>query len=111
MCDASDYVVRSTVLGKRIGKQSHIIYYASRTLNDTQINCSTTEKELLAQKFRLYLVGTKMNVFLDHVAIRYFLTKKDAKPRLLKWILLLQDFDLKINDKKGSGNLVADHLS
>ncbi|CAN6695303.1 unnamed protein product [Malus baccata var. baccata] len=82
MCDASDYAV-GAVLGQRRDKLPHVIYYASRTLNDAQLNYATTEKELLAV----------------------------AKPRLLRWVLLLQEFDLEILDKKGRENVVADHLS
>ncbi|XP_040967150.1 uncharacterized protein [Gossypium hirsutum] len=99
MSDASDQSVR-VVLGQRIGKEPHVIYYASKTLDVGQNNYTTTEKELLAvvfalDKFRSYLLGTK----------------KEAKPRLIRWILLLQEFDFEIRDKKGCENLVADHLS
>ncbi|CAN6707381.1 unnamed protein product [Malus baccata var. baccata] len=115
MCDASDYAI-GAVLGQRVNKLPHVIYYASRTLNDAQLNYSITEKELLAivfalEKFRSYLVGSKVIVFSDHAALRYLMTKKDAKPRLIRWILLLQEFDLEVRDKKGSDNVVADHLS
>ncbi|CAN6711726.1 unnamed protein product [Malus baccata var. baccata] len=115
MCDASDYAI-GAVLGQRKNKQHHVIYYASRTLNDAQLNYSTTEKELLAvvfalDKFRSYLLGTKVIIFTDHAALKYLLTKKEAKPRLIRWMLLLQEFDIEIRDKNGVENVVAGHLS
>jgi len=115
MCDASDYAV-GAVLGQKKDKKTHVIYYASRTLDEAQMKYATTEKELLAivyafEKFRSYLVGSKVIVYTDHAALRHLLAKKDAKPRLLRWILLLQKFDLEIKDKPGVENGVADHLS
>ena len=93
-----------------------MIYFASRVLNENQVNYSTTEKELLEvifalEKFRSYLIGFKVIVFTDHAALKYLLTKGDSKLRLLRWILLLQEFDLETRDKKGVENVVADQLS
>ncbi|CAA7035240.1 unnamed protein product [Microthlaspi erraticum] len=115
MCDASDYAV-GAVLGQRIDKKLHVIYYPSRTMDDAQGQYATTEKELLAvffafEKFRSYQVGSKVTVYTDHAALKNLLAKKDTKPRLLRWILLLPEFDLEILDKKGVENGVADHLS
>jgi hypothetical protein len=115
MCDASNYAV-GAILGQRIDKLSHVIYYVSRTLNDTNLNYSTTEKELLAivfalDKFQSYLLGSKVIVYSDHAALKYLFSKKDAKSCLIWWILLLQEFDIEIREKKGFKNVVADHLS
>ncbi|RVW29370.1 Retrovirus-related Pol polyprotein from transposon 297 [Vitis vinifera] len=106
---------RSCAWPKRRWKP-YVIYYASKTLNEAQRNYTTTEKELLAvvfalDKFRAYLVGSFIIVFTDHSTLKYLLTKQDAKARLIRWILLLQEFDLQIRDKKGVENVVADHLS
>ena len=115
MCDASDYAV-GAVLGQKVGKNRHVIYYASKTLNPAQCNYTTTEKELLAivfafEKFRSYLLGSKIVVYSDHAALRYLLSKKESKPRLIRWILLLQEFNWEIKDRKGIENSVVDHLS
>jgi len=103
-------------LGQLIDKLPHVIYYASRTLNDAQLNYSTTEKELLAfifalDKFRYYLLGSKVIIYSDHAKLKYLFSKKDANSLLIRWILLLREFDIEIRDKKGSKNVVADHLS
>src|ERR1700722_10836000 len=115
MCDVSDFAV-GAVLAQHFDNKPHVIYYSSRTLNDAQLNYSTTEKEFLAvvfalEKFRQYLIGSEITVFTDHAALGYLLAKKDAKARLIRWILLLQEFDLRIKDKKGADNVVADHMS
>ena len=115
MCDASDYAI-GFKLGQRKGKFFHTIYYANKVINDAQMNYATTEKEMLAivyalEKFRSYLVGSRVIIYTDHAAIKYLLNKADSKPRLIRWILLLQEFDLVIRDKKGSENVVANHLS
>ena len=93
MCDESDFTVRA-VLGQRKEKVFYAIYYANRTLNDAQLNYATTEKYLLVvvftfDKFRPYLIGNKVIFFTDHSAIKYLMSKKDAKPRLIRWVLLL----------------------
>ncbi|GKB04484.1 DNA helicase [Tanacetum coccineum] len=94
------------VLGQRIDRKFKPIYYASKTLNDSQAHYTTTEKELLAvvfsfDKFRPYLILSKTIVYTDHSALKYLFSKQDAKPRLIRWVLLLQGFNIEIKDKKG----------
>jgi len=115
MCNASDYVV-GAVLGQREDKLPHAIYYARKTLLEAQVNYTIIEKELLAvvfalDKFCFYLLGSKVIIYSDHAALRHLMAKKETKPRLIRLILLLQEFGLETRDKKGFDNVVADHLS
>nr|GEV98027.1 hypothetical protein [Tanacetum cinerariifolium] len=115
MYDASDYAI-GAVLGQRQDKHSRPIHYASKTMTEAESNYSTTEKEMLAvmyafEKFRSYLIMNKSIVYTDHSALEYLFANKDSKARLLRWVLLLQEFTFKVIDTKGAENLVADHLS
>ena len=115
ICDASDYAI-GAVLGQKEDKKDFVIYYASKTLDSAQANYTTTEKEFLGvvfalEKFRSYIVGSPVTIFTDHAALKYLLSKQDTKPWLTRWILLCQEFNLTIKDKKGVENVVADHLS
>ncbi|GJT01277.1 reverse transcriptase domain-containing protein [Tanacetum coccineum] len=115
MCDASDFAI-GAVLGQRIEKHFRPIHYASKTMTEAESNYTTTEKEMLVvvyafEKFRSYLIMNKSIVYTDHSALKYLFAKKDAKARLLRWVLLLQEFDFKVIDTKGAENYAADHLS
>ena len=93
MCDASDYAI-GAVLGQRRDKVFRAIYYSRKTFNEAQENYSTIEKEMLAvvfacEKFRPYILGSQCIVHIDQAAIRYLMGKKDAKPKLIRWVLLL----------------------
>nr|GFC61702.1 reverse transcriptase domain-containing protein [Tanacetum cinerariifolium] len=99
MCDASDYAV-GAVLWQRIEKHFRPIHYASKTMNQAEMNYTTTKKEMLVvvyayEKFRSYLIMNKSIVYTDHSALKYLFAKKDAKARLIRWILLLQEFHFK----------------
>ena len=108
MCDASDFAI-----GAVLGQKDE---YARKTFNETQENYSTTENEMLeivfaCEKFRPYILGSHVVIHTDHATIKYLMAKKEAKPRLIRWVLLLKEFDVEIKDKKGSDNVIADHLS
>ena len=92
------------------------IYYANKTFNEAQENYSATEKEMLAmvfacEKFRPYIFGSHVITHTDHVTIKYLMEKKEAKPKLIRWVLLLHEFNLEIKDMKGCDNVKANHLS
>ncbi|GJR07896.1 reverse transcriptase domain-containing protein [Tanacetum coccineum] len=116
MCDASDYAI-GAVLGQRIEKHFRPIHYASKTMTEAESNYTTMEKEnvtvcmLFVENFLAYLIMNKSIVYTDHSALKYLFAKKDAKARLLRWVLLLQEFDFNVVDTKGAENLAADHLS
>ena len=98
MCEASDYAM-GAVLGTRTETVFRAIYYANKTLNEAQENCSTTEKKMLTmvfakQNFKPCILGSHVIIHIDYAAIKYLMTKKDVKPRLIRWVLLLQEFDL-----------------
>ncbi|GJZ56358.1 reverse transcriptase domain-containing protein [Tanacetum coccineum] len=93
MCDARGFAI-GAVLGQRKNKHFQPIHYASKTMTEAQAHYTTIEKELLAvvyafEKFWSYLILFKSIVYTDHSAIKYLFAKKDAKPRLMRWILLL----------------------
>lgn len=105
MCGASNFVVCS-ILGQREYKKVHAIYYATRTLDEAQINYATMEKELLVAMFVIdkvwsYLIGSKTIIYTYHATIKYLLSKKDSKSGKIPWIPLLQEFYLEFLDKKG----------
>ncbi|XP_070050266.1 uncharacterized protein [Nicotiana tomentosiformis] len=107
MCDASNVAV-GAILGQRINKNFHPVYYASKTMNSFQVNYIVMEKELLAivfaiANFRPHLMGARANVHTDHAALRYLMRKKESKARLMRYVLLLQEFDIDIQDKKENG--------
>nr|GEV21918.1 reverse transcriptase domain-containing protein [Tanacetum cinerariifolium] len=115
MCDASNFAI-GAVLGQHHEKHFMPIHYASKTMTDAESNYTTTEKEMLVvvyafKKFRSYLIMNKCIMHMDHSALKYLFAKKDAKARLLWWVLLLQKFKFKFLDTKGVENLAADHLS
>ncbi|XP_055803000.1 uncharacterized protein LOC129872134 [Solanum dulcamara] len=108
MCDAIDVSV-GAVLGQQKKNIFHSIYYASKIPDSAQANYTVTKKEMLAlvyafDKFRSYLIGTKVIVYIDHAALRYLFNKKDTNPRLIRWIFLLQEFNIQVKDRKGCEN-------
>nr|GFA80666.1 reverse transcriptase domain-containing protein [Tanacetum cinerariifolium] len=115
MCNASDFAI-GAVLGQCQEKHFWPIHYASMTMTEAESNYTTTEKEMLAvvyafKKFRSYLIMNNSIVYTEHSALKYLFVKNDSKARLLRWVLLLQEFTFKVIDRKVAENLATDHLS
>ncbi|GJR18716.1 reverse transcriptase domain-containing protein [Tanacetum coccineum] len=116
--EKSHFMVKEgIVLGHKISRKGIEVDKAKvDTMTEAETNYTTTEKEMLAvvyafEKFRSYLIMNKSVVYTDHSALKYLFNKKDAKARLLRWVLLLQEFDFSVIDTKGAENYAADHLS
>nr|GEW45714.1 reverse transcriptase domain-containing protein [Tanacetum cinerariifolium] len=93
-------IIKGAVLGQRQEKYFRPIQYASKTMTKAESNYTTTEKEMLAvmyafKKFQSYLIMNKSIMYMDHSALKYLFAKKDSKARLLRWVLLLQEFKFK----------------
>nr|GEW56714.1 hypothetical protein [Tanacetum cinerariifolium] len=105
MCDASGFAI-GAVLGQHQEKNFRPIHYTSKTMTEVEPNYTTTKKEMLAvvyafEKFRSYIIMNKSIVYTDHSALKYLFAKKDFKARLLRWVLLLQEFTFKGIDFMG----------
>nr|GFA21468.1 reverse transcriptase domain-containing protein [Tanacetum cinerariifolium] len=108
--------VKGVVLGQRQEKHVRPIHYASKTMTVKESNYTIKEKEMLVvvyafEEFWSHLIMNKSIVYTDHSALKYLFAMKDSKARLLRWVLLLQEFKFKVIDTKGAENLAAEHLS
>lgn len=109
--DASNFAI-----GAILEQSNRPIAYMSRTLNDSETNYSTIEKELLAiiygcTKFRPYIFGRQFKIKTDHKPLNWLFNINKPNSRLLRWRLELQEYDYIIEYTKGSENVVADALS
>jgi len=113
--DASHKAI-GAALGQKEDKFPHAIYFISKNLSKTELNYTVTEKELLAivhslNKFRDYITCYQTFVHTDHATIKYLMNKLDVNATIIRWFLLLQQFDLTIVDKPWKENVVVDFLS
>ena len=103
-------------LGAILSQKGHPIHYVSRVLTEPEKNYSTTEKELLAivwavQRLRQYLLGRKFIIQTDHQALTWLFNVKNPNSRLVRWIVILEEYTYEIEYKKGKENIAADALS
>ena len=115
MCDASDYTI-GAVLGQKWNGRFHVIHYASKVLNGAQINYATMEKEILAVLYavkKVSIISCRFKDYCAHRPFSYIISTHQSgfQAKLIRWVLLLQEFDLDIRDKKGCDNLVSHHQS
>jgi hypothetical protein len=104
------------VLGQRENQIPYVIYFVSKNLSPAEVNYTVIEKELLVvvhaiNKFRHYITGYQSFVHTDHSTINFLMKKPVKNPRVRRWLLLLQEFNINIIDRLGKDNLVADFLS
>ncbi|KAL0880701.1 hypothetical protein ABMA27_001917 [Loxostege sticticalis] len=114
-CDASNHAVGAVLSQGDVGKDQPIAF-ASRTLNKSECNYSTTEKELLSilygcKTFRPYLYGRKFLIITDHRPLKWLFNHKDPSSKLQRWRLKLEEYDYEITYRKGKLNSAADALS
>jgi len=113
--DASHKAI-GAALGQVEEKLPYAIYFISKNMSKVGLNYTVTEKELLAvvhslNKFRHYIIGYQKFVSIDRAAIKYLMNKLYVNARIIRWLLLLQQFDLTIVDKSGKENVVVEFLS
>ncbi|XP_042012289.1 uncharacterized protein LOC121760729 [Salvia splendens] len=114
MCETSNCAVRA-ILSQKIQGKSYVVLYASKTLGQAQRNYDVTEKEMLLVvfafgEFRQHLFGSKVIVYTNQAAIKYLSSKRRSNPHLIRWLLLLQEFEWEAVDRKGCENIEASHL-
>lgn len=115
-CDASEYGLGSQLFQYDEDRNIRVITMASRLLKGSELNYTTSEKELLAivwavLKFRIFILGTQIFIITDHLALTFLMKCRLLSGRLTRWILILQEFDLQIQHCSGKENVVADILS
>lgn len=113
--DASNVAIGAVLSQGTVGSDKPISY-ASRTLNESELNYSTIEKELLAivwatKYFRPYLFGRKFKIYTDHRPLQWVMSLKEPNARLTRWRLKLSEYDFEVIYKKGKLNTNADALS
>jgi len=114
--DVSKFCIGLVLNQKDEEGKEHPIYYASRQLNPTEKNYSTTEREALGivyacKKFRHYLLGYETVFHTDHNALKYLFNQADLSGRIARWVLLLQEFSFQVQVKPGKQHVNADYLS
>lgn len=114
ICEIDSNAV-SAIVAQHEGNELNVIHYASHTLNDAQGNYEINDSELYAvilacEKFRSYITDAKVRIHTDCQAVKTVLDKKDSKPRLIRWALLLQEFDMQILDRDVIKNTKLDIL-
>ena len=113
--DASNTAL-GAVLGQRETQMPYAIYFISKNMSPAKVNYMVIEKELLVvvhaiNKFRHYITRYQAFVHTDHSTIKFLMKKPVTNPRVTRWLLLLQEFNINIIDRPGKDNLVADFLS